>query len=84
VGYLDTSTFALIQHAGGEVQISMPQGLKGKKTAMACLFLATPSDKKWATSNAAPGLHFHSRSLLTEHAILHQNLDRSMEIVFST
>jgi len=74
---------ALVQHAGGEVQTSMPKGLKGKKAA-SWLFLATPGDKKWAVGNAAPGLQFHGRGLLTEHAMLRQNLDRSLEILFST
>jgi hypothetical protein len=62
----------------------LPQALKGKKAAMLWLFLATPGDIKWAKINAAPGLQFHGRSLITDHAILHQKLDRSIEIVFST
>jgi hypothetical protein len=75
---------ALVRHAGGDVQKSLPQGLKGSKAAVAWLFLATPGDKKWATSSATPGLQFHSRSVLTDHAMLRQKLDRSTGILFST
>ena len=75
---------SLVQHAGGEVQTSLPKGLKGKNAAKDWLFLATARDKKWAVANAPAGTQFHSRGVLTEHALLHQKLDRTQEILFST
>lgn len=76
----------LIKHAGGEICTMAPDLKKGDLEGDWLFFAMgnTAAEKRNCKRKSGSGVTFHLRSLLTDHALLHQYLDRSQAIAFVT
>lgn len=76
----------LVEHAGGKISITAHSFEKGGVESEWLCFAKgkTAAEKRSCKKAVGSGVTFHHRNLLSDHALLHQFLDRSQYVAFVT